>query len=389
MTDNETKNALRALWKDTFHDTEDYVDLIFNRVYDPRYSIVHRHGGKIVAGLLGVPYRFRFHSFELRAIYLCGLATRPEMRRRGIMAGLMERIIEITRKEGFHLAFLIPADQGLIQYYHDHGWNQAIYRVTEHYLPGHIFMNETSSDKSSVIRSEMRIEYLRASAQSDTNIKFSDLVIDYMKRVESSKEWIGLCHNDEMLCTVIYENQISAGDICMIFDKSGTPHGVAFIVTETHDKSDIDIRFISADNSDYINCMLQSIASRYPDRIITVRRFADETFQSSVYEPFYIGADTDNPILREIDHTESGYRLSAHSDTYGMAKILDRKRIIETIHALNINRRSPVWNRCQNTDKISDIDLQGIIFRHPDSDKEIGEAFYMDRLPLNAALLLD
>ena len=43
MDSNELKNKLSKLWKDTFHDNDDYISLVFNNYYDPRFSFERHH----------------------------------------------------------------------------------------------------------------------------------------------------------------------------------------------------------------------------------------------------------------------------------------------------------------------------------------------------------
>ena len=58
MDSKELKNKLSKLWKDTFHDSDDYVSLIFDNYYDPCFSECEETGGDVVAGLVGIPYEF-------------------------------------------------------------------------------------------------------------------------------------------------------------------------------------------------------------------------------------------------------------------------------------------------------------------------------------------
>ena len=51
MDSKELKNKLSKLWKDTFHDSDDYVSLIFDNYYDPCFSECEETGGDVVAGL--------------------------------------------------------------------------------------------------------------------------------------------------------------------------------------------------------------------------------------------------------------------------------------------------------------------------------------------------
>lgn len=134
MTD--VKTDMMRLWKDTFDDTDRYIRLVFDAYFDPSNVCVRYDGDRLIAALLGVPYRFRMSAregtfFESPRVgmYLCGLATRPEYRRQGIMSEMMEEIQTRASLRGFDLTFLIPADSHLREYYRRRGYFDFSRRV--------------------------------------------------------------------------------------------------------------------------------------------------------------------------------------------------------------------------------------------------------------------
>ncbi|MDE6637059.1 MAG: GNAT family N-acetyltransferase, partial [Muribaculaceae bacterium] len=81
------------LWKETFHDSKRYIELIFDTYFCRDNVFVRYDGDLLIASMLCVPYEFQFVSGKvnekLKGMYLCGLATRTEYRKRGIMKGMM------------------------------------------------------------------------------------------------------------------------------------------------------------------------------------------------------------------------------------------------------------------------------------------------------------
>lgn len=114
------------LWKDTFHDTDRYIRIVFDAYFNPENICVRYDGHSLVAALLGVPYRFVIPHAEgvryLSGLYLCGLATRPEYRKQGIMSRMMEEIQARAVDRGLDMTFLIPADAHLREYYRQRGY---------------------------------------------------------------------------------------------------------------------------------------------------------------------------------------------------------------------------------------------------------------------------
>lgn len=130
---NKVRRDMMELWKKTFHDSTRYIDIVFDAYFQPENAFTYYDGEKLVAALLGVEYRFQTKEEGgkkdiLKGLYLCGLATLPTYRRRGIMAQLMKEAEKSANARGFDLTFLIPADNHLREYYEKKGY------ITESFL---------------------------------------------------------------------------------------------------------------------------------------------------------------------------------------------------------------------------------------------------------------
>lgn len=139
MNPNSLKTEMKRLWKETFHDSDDYIDLVFDTYFDPELVAWHEADGRLVSALLGIPYTFRQGARSLRALYLCGLATDPAFRRQGIMDSLLNEINFRGAEMGFAFSFLIPADEGLHRFYLNRGYSFATFRVSDRYVSSHDF----------------------------------------------------------------------------------------------------------------------------------------------------------------------------------------------------------------------------------------------------------
>ncbi len=172
MKKDVVRKQMVELWKNTFHDSDDYVNMIFNSYFDMDLVAYHEVGGKVVAALLGVPYNFAAndatdseyvkhngivdendseccgenHKGSVRGLYLCGLATLPEFRKGGIMSRLMQEINIKAGRRGFAFTFLIPASEGLRKYYKDRGYVDSFYRVCDRYTSVHDFRRDCVSE---------------------------------------------------------------------------------------------------------------------------------------------------------------------------------------------------------------------------------------------------
>lgn len=114
-----TRGAMMKMWKEIFHDSDDYISLLFESYFSPERVRCVYDRDKLIAMMLTIPYRFRSvkSNVTFDGLYMCGLATDPEYRGRGIMRDMIESINGDAAKSGCDFTFLIPADASLRRYY--------------------------------------------------------------------------------------------------------------------------------------------------------------------------------------------------------------------------------------------------------------------------------
>ena len=119
------------LWQDVFHDSDDYVELFFNRVYKPENTLVIKRDDHIISALQMIPYTVKLHERIVRAAYLCGLCTLPSEQGRGYMKKLIHDAMRQLQKRGDGLAFVIPAEPSLFNFYRKLGFTSPVNQTTE------------------------------------------------------------------------------------------------------------------------------------------------------------------------------------------------------------------------------------------------------------------
>lgn len=199
---------MMRLWKETFHDSDRYIRLVFDSYYAPANISVRYDGDRLVAALIGVPYCFRDSTLlpdknvdrespqsgrMMRGLYLCGLATRPEYRRQGIMADMMDEIQRRAAERHFDFTFLIPADSHLREYYRRKGYFDFSRR-------------EDSKIRMSRIPGEFRPRMVRSLFEADDEVAVRRLAAWCVEREEESANPVML-HSVSDMVTVMAENE--------------------------------------------------------------------------------------------------------------------------------------------------------------------------------------
>ncbi len=135
MNEIARRRQLETLWQTVFHDSDEYVRMFFDRVYQPENTfVIEPEGRGVVAMLQTVPYEVKIESAILPCAYVCGVCTHPSERGKGYMKTLMQEAMHAMRKRGFALAVLIPAEPWLFEVYRRYGYTVPINVGVEHYV---------------------------------------------------------------------------------------------------------------------------------------------------------------------------------------------------------------------------------------------------------------
>lgn len=136
---NEIKQQTRVLWKRCFGDTDDFLDIYFERKYTDESNLTIRRDAQVVAAAQVLPYRLLFGGQPLPAGYLSGLCVHPQQRGNGFAARLVRAAHRKLHRQGAALSLLIPGDESLRRFYEcpRHGaYRTATYRTERELLPG-------------------------------------------------------------------------------------------------------------------------------------------------------------------------------------------------------------------------------------------------------------
>lgn len=97
------------LWSRCFGDTPEYMDYYWNWKMKKNRVLEEYRDGKLVSMLHRNPYEVSLCGHTQTADYIVGVATHPDYRHQGLMAGLLRRSLNEMYQEGRIFTYLMPA----------------------------------------------------------------------------------------------------------------------------------------------------------------------------------------------------------------------------------------------------------------------------------------
>lgn len=420
MDNRELKEGMRKLWKETFKDSDRYLDIVFDGNFDPELTEYVVENGKIVSMMTGVPYVFTSRGEKLKGLYLCGLATTPSLRGKGMMTELLKRMETKARNMGFSFLFLIPATPELRIYYGARGFTNAFYNVESRYTSIHDFNKEIEN----IIEGEERLDDAKKQMIMSINVekldpsdeKECENVSTYINTKEMGENrFLGIVHSKTDINKVIIDNSISGGEIYYTKNTSGNITGIAFIIP--YSKESIKVQKIYSNDTINSLKLLSKIKEIYAEKSLIITQYPEESTRKVIWSEVYGAPNPDGiPGAGAYGIAERVYDVSHHSIPFGMAKILDETKILQYVSRRDKNNSFSVIldngaevclkyvgkngfitkssipresSECQTHGVFSLKDLSEILFRKVDSSRLILEAFGLPRLGLNMALMLE
>lgn len=425
MNEIELKKHFFQLWKETFHDSDEYISLIFNHYFSPELCAYEMVDGQFAAGVIGIPYDFGNADRKVSGLFLCGLATKPHYRSRGIMTRLLVRINDIAKEKGFAFTFLTTPDTGLRLYYHDRDYVNAFYRVVDNYTSIHDFDLEYESilleQKDKVLDIKRRHYHSLSVDSFDADNPLDDEVregvIKMIREIESTQDNLQILHTESDLNVILKENSLSGGAIFVVRNTQKVVTGVAFTsVSLSENAVDIHKLYVSDLSSKFK--LLAAVKKAFPE--FGIRNFVSsiEMDRKALWSRTYGSFLADAPQAGAISVTERVYSLAAHAKVYGMVRVLnlseilkfqaesrrdlkysiltkgdspytfdkfdvrDGKLTIKTVSAEHLEASQIAY-------VMSKRDVCEILFRRRDSDNLITEAFGIPSINASIALMLD
>ena len=121
------EKSLRALWKEVFHDSDEYIDLFFSKRYNPSHAMVVHENNEVVSMLFALPIDLIMQGEIISASYVYAVGTLPQFRRRGLSGLLLDHMHNWLKEKGVQASVLVPASKELFMFYEVRGYQTAFH----------------------------------------------------------------------------------------------------------------------------------------------------------------------------------------------------------------------------------------------------------------------
>lgn len=125
----------KNLWKNIFHDSEDFTKLYFSRRFSIRRTFYTTRNGILLSTMQSIPYNMTFFGDKIKVGYVSGLLTRPEEQGKGYATQVLEKSHRALYKRGALLSLLIPATSELYNYYERRNYIKCFFSLKETISP--------------------------------------------------------------------------------------------------------------------------------------------------------------------------------------------------------------------------------------------------------------
>ena len=112
------------LWDIAFGEEKDFNNYFFRSIFDVKKTLIYTTDDKLAAMTQMLDYDIKGFG---AVTYIYGAATHPKLRGKGIMSKLLEESFKTDIKNNKAGSVLIPADEGLFDFYARFGYKKAFF----------------------------------------------------------------------------------------------------------------------------------------------------------------------------------------------------------------------------------------------------------------------
>lgn len=231
----------RQLWHEVFGDSLESASRFFGHIYREDEALVTYVDGQVASMLLAPRLTLRIEDgIHLPIGYLCGIATHPDHRGKGMSSELIRQALHKERERGDIFSTLIPAEASLF----------AFYQKNAGFTPA--FSEWITTEQ------EALIEGLHGSSPN------TQTLVDFLSQAEGSSHTPLVLHNEAWWQAALEDYQLSEGyRISLHQNECGLFDGALFSMVQS--TNDVWVR-AAFGQVEACKDLLQDLANQYPQR---------------------------------------------------------------------------------------------------------------------------
>lgn len=256
------KDDIRHLWKEGFRDSDEYLDMYFDRIYRDSDALTISADGKLQSTLIAQPYALWFNNREVPITYLAGAVTRRSARGRGLMSQLIRQAISEAAQRGDMMCALIPAHGWLYYFFERFGFSSVFLSDIQRFTSLHRFGPKPAEDYHTV------------------DDPYSEAVYDAFARFERRRPG-GVLHSQRDFINVLDDLAMQTEGTFIAVGRRDTE--VAAMVWAVGKDEIIQVNELLGIDEEARNAALRSLRARFPDRPLRFVAPADSPQHRNLY----------------------------------------------------------------------------------------------------------
>ena len=204
------ESKLKLLWETVFHDNPTYINDFFSDLRGEYNSVFKQDKEKnLLSSMYLVKYEFQLLKQSLPLYYFYAIATDKSVRNQGLATGMIYESIWRGFIEKIGMAFLVPANHELIDFYSNFGFAPWMYSNVTNYSCEKLERGESRIRLSEcLLNKKIQISLIEVIKNSELAILPSETLLDFwiQDTRNDGKVFYSIIQNEKMVAWIIVEN---------------------------------------------------------------------------------------------------------------------------------------------------------------------------------------
>lgn len=204
------ESKLMSLWEAVFHDKPTYINNFFSYLRgELNYVFKQDKENKLLSSMYLVKYKFQLLKQSFPLYYFYAIATDNSVRNQGLATGMIYESLWRGFIEKIGMAFLVPANQELINFYANFGFAPWVYSNVTNHSCNKLERGESRIQLSECQNNKMiQISLMEIIKNSELAILPSDTILDFwiQDTRNDGKVFYSIIQNEKEVAWIIVEN---------------------------------------------------------------------------------------------------------------------------------------------------------------------------------------